>query len=79
MEMLWLIGDVVVAYLEMWWLIDRYVVAHWWRCGGSLVGDVVAHYMYCSSAPDFWSRGPGLESGISHNDLDALQDHCIIL
>ena len=63
-------GDVVA---------HRYVVAHWWRCGGSLVGDVVAHYMYCSSAPDFWSRGPGLESGISHNDLDALQDHCVIL
>ena len=29
-----------------------------------------------SSAPDFWGRGPGLESGISHNDPEALQDHC---
>ena len=28
------------------------------------------------SAPDFWGRGPGIESGISHNDPDALQDHC---
>ena len=28
------------------------------------------------SAPDFWGRGPGFESGISHNDPDALQDHC---
>ena len=32
-----------------------------WRCGGS---------------PDFWGRGTGFESGISHNDPDALQDHC---
>ena len=28
------------------------------------------------SAPDFWGRGPGIESGISHNDPDALHDHC---
>ena len=28
------------------------------------------------SAPDFWGRCPGFESGISHNDPDALQDHC---
>ena len=30
------------------------------------------------SAPDFWGRGPGFESGFSHNDPDALQDqdHC---
>ena len=28
------------------------------------------------SAPDFWGRGPGFESGIYHNDPDALQDHC---
>ena len=30
------------------------------------------------SAPDFWGSGPGFESGIYHNDLDALQDHCEI-
>ena len=28
------------------------------------------------SAPDFWGRGPGFKSGISHNDPDALKDHC---
>ena len=28
------------------------------------------------NAPDFWGRGPDFESGISHNDPDALQDHC---
>ena len=27
-------------------------------------------------APYFWGRGPGFEFGISHNDPDALQDHC---
>ena len=32
-----------------------------------IVGDVVAH---CYSAPDL---------GISHNDSDALQDHCVIM
>ena len=31
------------------------------------------------SAPDFWGRGPGFESGIYHNDHDALQDHCVLL
>ena len=30
------------------------------------------------SSPDFWGRGPGFESGLSHNDPDALQDHCVI-
>ena len=53
-------------------------VVAFWRCGGSL-GDVVAHLEMCwliASAPDFWGRGPGFESGISHNDPDALQDHC---
>ena len=30
-------------------------------------------------APDFWGRSSGFESGNSHNDLGALQDHCIIL
>ena len=26
---------------------------------------------HIGSAPDFWGRGPGFESGISHNDHDA--------
>ena len=30
------------------------------------------------SAPDFLGRGPGFESGIYHNDPDALKDHCEI-
>ena len=36
--------------MDMLWLIDRDVEAHWWRCRGSLVemlwligGDVEAH------------------------------------
>ena len=28
------------------------------------------------SAPDLWGRGHGFESGIPHDDPDALQDHC---
>ena len=31
------------------------------------------------SAPDFWGRGPGFESGIYHIDPDALQDRCEIM
>ena len=31
------------------------------------------------SAPDFWGRDPGIESGINHNDPDALQDQCEIM
>ena len=31
------------------------------------------------NAPDFWDRGPGFESGIYHNDPDALQDYCEIM
>ena len=27
----------------------------------------------------FWDRGPGFESSASHNDPDALQDHCVIM
>ena len=38
------------------------------RCGGSI-----------GSAPDFWDRGPGFESGVTHNDPGALQDYCVIL
>ena len=57
----------------MWWLIGVDVVAHWCRCDGSLVcrcgGSLVAHQTS-------GGRGPGLESGIYHNDPDALQDHC---
>ena len=41
-------------------------MAHYWRCG-RLFGDVVhgsleAHYIDCQDI------GPGLESGISHNE-----------
>ena len=43
------------------------VVAHW--------GDLVARYR----AQGFWGRGPGLASGISHNDADVRQDHSEIL
>ena len=43
--------------------------------GWLVAGDVVAHWY---SAPDFRGRGPRFESGISHNDPDALQDHCEI-
>ena len=31
------------------------------------------------SAPDFWGRCPGFDSGIAHNDCDALQDLCVIM
>ena len=31
------------------------------------------------SAPDYWGRGPGFESGISHDDSNALQDYCVKL
>ena len=46
----------------------NYVSLDSWRCGGSLV----AHQ-------DFWGTGPGFESDISHNNPDALQDHCVIM
>ena len=29
------------------------------------------------SAPEFWGRGSGFESGIFQNDPDELQDHCV--
>ena len=46
-----MVEDVVAHWLEMWWLFGwkcggslvEDVVAHYWKCGGSLVGDVVAH------------------------------------
>ena len=35
----------------------------WWLIGST-------------SAPYFWGRGHGFESGVSHTDPAALQDHC---
>ena len=78
------LGRCVGSLLEMWWLIVGDVVAHWedvhggslGRCGGSLLE------IWCCllvSAPDFWGRGSGFESGISHNDPDTLQDHFVIM
>ena len=58
--------------MGMWWL-NGDVVDHWgcggsiWGCGGSI-----------GSAPDFWGRGLGLESGVSHNDPGSLQDHSVV-
>ena len=43
------------------------------NCSAIFAGDVIR------SATDFWDRGPGLESSISHNEPYALQDHCVIL
>ena len=34
-------------------------------------------WWHSGSLPDLLSRGPGFESGISHNDLGVLQDHCV--
>ena len=58
-------GD-VVAHSGDW-------VAHY--------GDVVAHFEDGSfvSAPDLWGKDPEFEFDISHNDPDALQDHCVIM
>ena len=39
------------------------------RCGGSLV----------LRTTDVLGRGPTFEHSISHNDPDALQDHCVIM
>ena len=52
------------------------------RCGGSLLEMwwlIVEMWWLIGSSPDFWGRGSGFESGISHNDPDALQDHCVIM
>ena len=54
--------------MEMWWLIAR-------RCGSGLL----EMWWLIGRAPDFWDKGPGYESGNSHNDPRALQDHCVIL
>ena len=44
----------------------------WWLIGTEM-------WWLIGSAPDYWGRGPGFESGIiSRNDPDALQDHCVI-
>ena len=43
-------------------------MVHGWRCGGS----VVAHQ-------PFGAEVPGFVFGISHNDSDALLDHCVIM
>ena len=54
---------------EMWWLIGGVVVAHWWRCGGSLVevwwfigGAVVDHWFICggSVVEVWWFIGGGV-------------------
>ena len=53
---------------EMWWLS----LEMWW-----LKGDVVAHlemWWLTGSAPVTSGADDGFESGISHNDPDALQD-----
>ena len=34
-------------------------------------------WWFIGSAPDFWGRGPGFESGISINVPDVLQEHCL--
>ena len=53
----------------MWWLIGDVMAL--WRCDGSM-----EMWWLIGCAPDFWGRGPGFISGFSHNDPDALQDHC---
>ena len=48
------------------WILEQTTILFlemWWLIG---------------SAPDLWGRGPGFESGISHNDPAALQDHCVM-
>ena len=63
------------SLLKMWWLIVGDVVTHCWRCGGSWV----EMWWLIGCAPAFWGRGPGFVFGISHNDSDALLDHCVIM
>ena len=73
---------------EMWLLIWRCGGFIYRRCGGSLrrcgcsFGDVVGSSRRCggSLVPHQTSGAevPGSKSGISHNDPDALQDHCVI-
>ena len=46
---------------------------------GDVHGGSLETWWLIGSAPDFWGRGPGFESGTSHNDSDALQDHCEIM
>ena len=41
--------------------------------------NIAEMWWLIGSAPDFSGKCPGFESGISHNDSDALQDHCVII
>ena len=43
------------------------------------VGGLATLSNIVNISPDFRGRGPEFESGISHNDPDALQDHCVIM
>ena len=53
--------------MEMWWLL----MEMWWL--------FMAMWWLIGSTPDFWGRVPRFECCISHNDPDALQDHCVII
>ena len=44
-----------------------------------LKSPLVEMWWLIGSAPDFWGKGPGFESGVSHKDPEALQDHCVIM
>ena len=53
-------------------MINNYAFGEmWWL--------ILKMWWLIGSSPDFWDRGPWFESGISHNDPDALQDHCLIM
>ena len=43
-----------------------------------IVVDHAEMWWLLGCAPDFWGKGPGFESDISHNDPDGLQDHCVL-
>ena len=51
----------------------RTLMLHYSRSAATMIWRLIV------SAPDIWVRGPGFESGISHYDPDALQDHCVII
>ena len=40
------------------------------------VYNILKMWWLIGSAPYYWSRSPGFNFGISHNDTGALQDHC---
>ena len=48
-------GDVVVFWWETWWCIG-------WRCGGSLDGDAVAHWLV--------GYVVGLQTALRHGSWD---------